>query len=442
VLDRTIWWGMVAFTVVFAGLAAVAIGAYPAVELARGSVADMIRDGSRGQAGSVRQRGFRSTLVGVQVAMSLALVFAAFLLISTIRHLLEQAPGFNPAGIATTVVTLPAGRYPDATAQLAFWARLREALASAPGVSSAALMQGLPLAGFDSRAPYARLDEQTRPLNQRPLGLMRSVTPGYFRMMGIPLLSGREVLEADSAEAPPVAVLSKATAAKLFPDADAIDRYVMVGSAGGGIRARVVGIVGDTRSVTLAQVNDIEIYRPLPQRPNATLQVAVKMAGPAVAGVSVLRDTLHTLDPQIPVVTTSTLEALIEGSVGNRRLLMVLLGIFAGLSLSFAAIGIFSVVSYVVGQRTQEIGVRIALGATRVSILRLMVTQALKPVFGGVVAGLTGRAVQTQVFGVSAFDPWLFGAAAALLVALAFVASAVPARRASRIDALVALRTD
>jgi putative ABC transport system permease protein len=446
-LDNTIWWGMVALTGVFAGLTAVAIGAYPAVELARGSVADMIKDGSRGQAGSIRQRGFRSTLVGVQVAMSLALVFAALLLISTIRHLLEQAPGFNPAGIATTVVTLPAGRYPDAAAQIAFWTRLREALASAPGVASAALVQGLPLAGFDSRAPYARLDDQTRPLNQRPLGLMRSVTPGYFRMMEIPLLSGREALDSDTAAAPPVAILSKSTAAKLFPDGDALGRFVMVGSAGGGIRSQVVGIVGDTRSVSLAQVNDIEIYRPLPQRVNATLQVAVKMAGPAVAGVSVLRDTLQGLDPQIPVVTTSTLEALIEGSVGNRRLLMVLLGIFAGLSLSFAAIGIFSVVSYVVGQRTQEIGVRIALGATPASIQRLTLTQALKPVFGGVaggvfLAGMTGRAVQTQVFGVSAFDPRLFAAAAALLVALALLASALPARRASRIDPLAALRAE
>jgi putative ABC transport system permease protein len=345
------------------------------------------------------------------------------------------------------VVTLPAGRYPDAAAQIAFWTRLREALASAPGVASAALVQGLPLAGFDSRAPYARLDDQTRPLNQRPLGLMRSVTPGYFRMMEIPLLSGREALDSDTAAAPPVAILSKSTASKLFPDGDALGRFVMVGSAGGGIRSQVVGIVGDTRSVSLAQVNDIEIYRPLPQRVTATLQVAVKMAGPAVAGVSVLRDTLQALDPQIPVVTTSTLEALIEGSVGNRRLLMVLLGIFAGLSLSFAAIGIFSVVSYVVGQRTQEIGVRIALGATPASIQRLTLTQALKPVFGGVaggvcLAGLTGRAVQTQVFGVSAFDPRLFAAAATLLIALALLASALPARRASRIDPLSALRAE
>lgn len=263
----------------------------------------------------------------------------------------------------------------------------------------------------------------------------------------MPLIAGRDVIESDTASAPPVALLSQATAAHLFPNGDAIDRYVVVGSAGGGIRARVVGIVGDTRSVSLAQVNDIEIYRPLPQRVNPTLQVAVRMTGPATAGAAVLRDTLRALDPEIPVRPTTPLETLVEGSVGNRRLLMVLLGIFAALSLLFAAVGIFSVVSYAVGQRTQEIGVRIALGAAPPSILRLTVLQALKPVLAGVVAGgllagLAGRAVEAYVFGVSPFDPRLVAGAAALLIAIAVLASALPARRASRIDPLVALRAE
>ena len=446
-LDATLWWGMVAFAAAFAAMTALAIGAYPALALARGSVADLIRENGRGTAGSAAQHGFRSALVALQVAMSLALVFAALLLMATIRQLLLQTTGFSATGIATTVVTLPSGRYADAASQMAFWNRLREALTAAPGVTAAALIQGLPLAGFDSRAPYARLDEQTRPLNERPLGLMRSVSPGYFRTLGVPVIAGRDVLDSDTASAPPVALLSQATAAHLFPDGDAIDREVVVGSAGGGIRARVVGIVGDTRSVSLAQVNDIEIYRPLPQRVNPTLQVAVRMAGPPTAAAAVLRDTLRALDPEIPVRPTTPLATLVEGSVGNRRLLMVLLAIFASLSLLFAAVGIFSVVSYAVGQRTQEIGVRIALGAAPPSILRLTVVQGLKPVVagvavGGLLAGATGRAVQAYIFGVSPFDPGLFAGAAALLLAIAFLASALPARRASRIDPLVALRAD
>jgi putative ABC transport system permease protein len=446
-LDTALWWGMVAFATVSAAITALAIGMYPALALARGSVASLIRDHARGTAGSPAQQRFRSGLVALQVAMSLALVFAALLLISTIRQLLVQPTGFSVAGVATTIVTLPAGRYPDGASQIAFWNRLREALAAAPGVTSAALIQGMPLAGFDSRAPYARLDEQTRPLNERPLGLMRSVTPGYLRTLGVPLVAGRDVLESDTASAPPVALLSQATAAHLFPGGDALDRFVIVGSAGGGIRARVVGIVGDTRSVSLAQPNDIEIYRPLPQRVTPTLQVAVKMAGTAAAGAAVLRDTLHALDPDLPVRPMTPLETLVEGSVGNRRLLMVLLGTFAGLSLLFAAIGIFSVVSYAVGQRTQEIGVRMALGAAPPSIVRLTVVQALNPVFAGVaggvvLAGLAGRSLDAYVFGVSPFDPRLFAGAAALLIAIAFLASALPARRASRIDPVVALRAD
>jgi predicted permease len=422
------------------------IGAYPAAQASKAHLTDALREGGRGMTGQRGQRRVRDWLVGGQVAVSLVLLVGAALLAATFLQLQRQPTGFRAEGVFTANITLPPSRYPDAGAQGRFFLRLSEELRQTPGVVGAALVQGLPLTNNNSRAPYARADGAP-PLKDRPLGLTRSVTPGYFETLGIPIVAGRDFTERDAGDAPLVAVLSRSTAEKLFPREDPIGRRIVMGSLNGGQVMEVVGVVGDVRSRTLAQVADVEFYRPVTQRPSTFMQLAVRTsADPAVAAAAV-SGTLKRLDAELPLNNPTTLAETVAQSLGQQRLLFTLLGVFAALALILAAVGIYSVVAYTVGQRTAEIGVRLTLGAPRGAILRLVLGQGLRPVGLGIGAGLVGclalgRFVQSQLFGVSAFDPLTLAATCAGLAAVAALACLLPARRAMNVDPMIALRYD
>jgi putative ABC transport system permease protein len=426
--------------------AGVLMGIYPAMQAARPSASDTLKDGGRGVSGARTEHRVRSVLVACQVSLSLMLLVGAALLIASFANLRRHAPGFDPARVLTAGVSLPPSRYPDATAQQQFRQRLLDALRVSPGIESAALGAGVPLTGIDWNAPFARGDGRISPLHERPLGLTRSVSPGYFATMSIPVVAGRDFSEHDAADSPRVIVISQSTSRKLFPDTDAIGKTIITGSLGGGTRCEIVGIVGDVRSVNLAQPNDVEFYLPFTQRSMDFAQIVVRTAGDPLRMLNDVR-AAAAIDPELPLDQPRALVDIADASLGQRKLLMTLLGAFAGLALLLATVGIYSVVAYLVGQRTGEIGVRLALGASNADVLRLVTLDGLRPITAGLAIGVAGvaalgRLLATQLYGVSALDPRVLAAAASTLGAVGLIACLVPARRAARIDPAIALRTD
>ncbi|MDQ3802880.1 MAG: ABC transporter permease [Acidobacteriota bacterium] len=422
------------------------IGVYPALQASRGEPATVLREGGRGMTGGRGQHLMRSFLVAGQVAVTLMLLAGAALLTTSFLRLQNQTPGFRPDGVFVASMTLPPSRYPDIEAQSRFYLRLAEEMRRTPGVAAASLIQGLPLSSNNTRAPYARADGDVPPVKDRPLGQTRSIIPGYFSAMEIPLLAGRDFTDRDVSKAPQVVIISRSTARRLFPDADPVGRRILMGTNNNvGLEMEVVGVAGDVRSLTLAQVTEVEFYRPVMQRQSNFMQVVVRTPSDPAAFAGTAASVLKTLDPELPLTNPTALSAVVGQSLSQQRLLFTLLGLFAALALVLAAVGVYSVVAYTVTLRTNEIGVRMALGARPRVVLRLIISQAMRPVLLGAVVGLAGclalgRLFQSQLYEVSAFDPALLAAACAGLVVVAVVACWFPARRAMRVDPMVALR--
>lgn len=436
-------WSLLVAAIVLALLVGVATGVYPGLRATKLRALDALR-GSRANVGS-RHR-LHEALVAVQVAVSLVLLFAAALLTESFRRVSGQDPGFDATNVLTAAINVPPRRYPTGHAQNALYDRLREALENAPAISSAALIAGLPLSGALSRAPYARADRAV-PLSERPLGATRSLTPGYFKTLGIPLRAGRDFTSHDDGDAPPVVILSESTARRLFPDEDPIGRVILTGSQRGGIPAEVVGIVGDVRSLTLNQTTEVELYRPFAQRPLPFAQIVVKAAAAPETIVGTLRAVVREVDPELPLVMVATAQQVVSDSLGQRRLVVALLAAFAALAFVLAAVGIYAVVAFMVGQRTAEIGLRVALGARPSGVVGLMARQGIWPVVVGALIGLAtlpwvSNRVADQLFQVSPLELPVVSLVVAVLMATATAATLIPATRAGLVDPVRALRGD
>ncbi|HYE73233.1 MAG TPA: ABC transporter permease, partial [Blastocatellia bacterium] len=435
-------------TVGVALLTGLLMGAYPAMQASRTDVASILREGGRGLTNTTGQHRIRNLLVSSQVAVSLLLLVCAVLLANSFFKLQKQPTGFSPDNVFTANLNLPQTRYQDNEAQARFYLSLNEELRQLPGVINASLIQGLPLSGNNSRSPYARAEGDVPQLKDRPLGLTRSVTPNYFATLGIALRAGRDFTERDTSDAPQAVILSSSTARKLFPDQDPLGRRVVMGSQNGrGLEMEVIGIVDDVRSQSLAQTPDVEFYRPVMQRPSAFMQLVVRTQGDAAAFAPTAQQLLKRLDAELPLNNSSTLAEVVAQSLGQQQLLFTLLGVFAALALVLSSVGIYSVVAYVTAQRTSEIGVRMAPGASAWNVLRLITSQGLQPVVIGMLIGIAGclglgRFIQNQLYGVSAFDPVTLIATAVSLLLIATIACGVPALRATKVDPLLALRQE
>jgi putative ABC transport system permease protein len=437
------------FTLALSLITGLLMGLYPAWQSSRADLIEGLKEGGGGTTGGGhRQHRLRRGLVAAQVGLSVALVASAAMLISSFVRLSRQESGFRPERIWAGGIALPPARYPDAASQARFVQRLTAELQNEPGVEVASVTGAVPLSGDISRAPYARVDGNPMPLTQRPLGITRSVSPNYFRTLSIPLVSGRDFSERDGVDQPLVVILSKATAKKLFPNEDPLGHRILFGTDNGtGAPAEVVGIVGDVRSADLAKVNDVEFYRPWAQRSSPFLNVLVRSTTKPEATTGIVRLSLKKIDDGLPIIQPNTLEAIVSDSLGDRRLTMALLGVFAGIALLLAVVGIYGAVAYTVEQRTSEIGVRMALGAQTIDVLRLVVRQGMNPVILGLIVGLTGtfvvgRLLAAQLYQISPHDPFLLGAAATVLAVAALLACLLPARRATRIDPIQALRSE
>ena len=434
---------VLAATAVLALGAGVVMGMYPAVQGSRSDIVSVLRDGGRTIAGALGSHRARRAIVTAQVAVSLVLLIGAALLVSSFARLRGQHTGFDSSNIFVAGVSLPPSRYPDIDSQGRFWLRLNEALSNAPGAARATLVSTPPLNPGFTRSPYALAEGAVPPLNERPLGLTISVTPGYFATLRIPFVAGRDFTERDTAAATRVAIVSRSTARKLGGEESVLGRRIVMGASGEVME--VVGVTEDTRTQALASIAEVEFYRPVMQRQRPFMQMMVKTAGDPAAFEATARQVLSTLDASLPMTGITTHSTMVAQSLAQQRLLFVLLGVFALLAVVLSSVGIYGVVASFVGQRTPEIGVRMALGASRLQVIGIVLGQSIAPIGAGLLLGLVGAAalgrfVEGLLFEVSPLDPLMLASGVVSLALVAGVACAIPAGRAARIDPVSALR--
>ena len=443
-------WTVLAFTVGIALLSGLAMGLYPSLQAASTNLVDGLKDSGRTNTMSRGQQWFRMVLLGAQVALSCVLLIGAFLLVASVRKLQHVSPDFHADGLFTAGLSLPSPRYPTKMEQAAFEDRLLERLRHAPGISAATIGIGVPFtAGGFLQTPYSRTDGKFLPYARRPLGVIRFVSSDYFSTLGIPLREGRQFLTRDRIDSPVVVILSEGAARTVFPEGHALGQHLLIGSVNQGENAEIIGIAADIRSQSLQRATPLEFYRPLAQRPGTSnnWQLVARTTAPDPTSITpAVRDVLRSIDADLPLVNPSSLVAGLERSIGPQRLLMTLLGIFAGLALLLAVMGIYSVVAYTVSQRRTEIGVRLALGAVPSAIVGLVMRQGMAPVLIGLVVGVGGAAVlgqflESQLFGTTRFDPLSFAVTIGGLLLASLAACWVPSWRASRMGPAAVLRS-
>ena len=432
------------FTIGLSILTGLLMGIYPALQGSHADLVDGLKEGGRGTSGSVRQQRFRRILVGAQVALSVTLLAGAALLITSFIRLSQQNIGFRSANLWTGAITLPTTQYSDAPSRQRFVEQTLDALRDVPGLESFTVQGDIPLNG-GNRTLYARGDRDVPPIEKRSSAPSHDIAPGYFRTWGVPLLAGRDFNEHDTADSQMVCLISQAGAKKLYPNEDPIGKTLLVTSL--GVPCEIVGIVGDVRSIQVKQEPGMEFYRPWTQENFPFLNITARSNMRVDAVTRLVQAAVSKVDPGLAIAVPQSMDAVVAQSFGQARLMTWLLGIFAGVALLLASIGIYGAVAYSVEQRTGEIGVRMALGAQTRDVLRLIVNQGMKPVLIGLVIGIAaafalGRLLTSQLYQVSAYNPALLGGASILLAAIALLACLLPARRATLVDPVQALRTE
>ena len=434
------------FSIALSVLTGVAMGIYPALQSSRADLVNGLKEGGRGTSGSAHQHRFRKILVGAQVALSVTLLAGASLLIASFIQLNRQSIGFRPENLWTGLVTLPQAQYPDLPTRQRFVEQTLAALRAVPSIQSATISGDIPLIpAAAANMLYSRPDGDILPVDRRAAAAGHDIAPDYFKTFGIPVLAGREFDEHDVADHQNVMLISQAGAKKVFGNENPIGKTLLVSSA--SVPVQIIGVVGDVRTRQVAKSDEVEIYRPWAQENFPFAVIAVRSGLREDAVTKLVQSALATVDPGLAVAIPQSMDAIVAQAVGQARLMMWLLGIFSGVALLLASIGIYGAVAYTVEQRTGEIGIRMALGAQTRDVLRLIINQGMKPVIIGLVVGIAaafalGRLITAQLYQVSAHNPALLGGATILLAATALLACLLPARRATLVDPVQALRTE
>jgi putative ABC transport system permease protein len=437
------------FTVIVSLITGIVFGLAPALAASRSSVlSEALKEGGRGSGESMTRSRLRSTLVVVEVALALVLLIGAGLLTRSFIRLNDINPGFNPRGVLTASISLPASAYKDPGQRIAFWRRLFEQLGSIPGVVASGAASSLPLTQHNTGTG---LIVEGRPIPQPteiPIVWFRTVNADYFRAMEIPLRSGRLFNDQDQ-KGPPVAIVNETMARRHWPNEEVIGKRFTSGLPPPGrpiTWITIVGVVGDLRHKGLNVEADAEVFWPYQQHAPAGLSLAVRVTNSdATQFAPLLRKAISSVDTQQPVSQIRSMEQILASSIAPQRLSVTLLGIFAALAVVLAGVGIYGVISFSVARRTQEIGVRIALGARGGDVVRMVVRQALTLTLAGVGIGLAAALGLTRFLGsllyeVSATDPWVLAGVSLFLTGIAATASYIPARRAALVDPIIALR--
>src|SRR5438477_4384001 len=421
------------------------LGLVPALHASRSDPIDSLRDSSRGTTG--RQAGrLRAILLVAEVALSLVLLVGAVLLIDSFRRLQKVDPGFRADGVTTFFVGLPPGSYPDVERQGLFFQNAIEKIKALPGVTNAASGSNLPASdNGNTRSPAAVEGQPVSPVSERTILVRSTISPGFLETLGIPIKQGRDFSWRDRAGAPDVVIINEATAKKFFPGENPIGRRLITGIA--SIPREIVGVAGDVRSENLSLSPGVEMYYPSAQLDGAFLSMVVRSERPAASLRAELVAAIHSLDPGLPIEQVQSYTEVMDQATADRRLSMYLLGGFAGLALALAGMGIYSVIAYGVAQRTNEFGIRFALGAAARDVIGLVMKEGLRLAVVGLVVGLAlsfavTRLMQRLLFEVSPRDPLLYSGVALFICSVAALACFVPALRATRIDPMQALRTE
>ena len=437
----------------FTGVVAVATGMMaafvPAWKLTGRDVNDALKTGaSRGSSSSGDGR-LRNLLVVSEVALALMLLIGAGLLIRSLSGIRAVDPGFDPRNVLTAFINLPEAKYPTPERRNQFFAGLAQSLRALPGVESAAWIDTVPLSGGGSSQYVAVEGQPVVKDSELPVVAVRLPTPGYFQTARIPFIAGRDFTDADGLGRPRVVIVSENTASRLWPGQDPIGKRLTL-TMMEKEPAEVVGVVREVKDGALqdtAAQSETIVYAPAAQFGQNGSMLVMRTTGDPRQQTRAMIAAVRALDPEQPVLNIQTLEEIVEQSLGQRPLAMMLLAAFALLALVLATVGIYSVLAYTVRQRVREIGIRLALGAPVKGLLGMIVVEGLKPTLAGVGLGLLMaaalvRVMETLLFGVSRYDPGTFSVVALLMLAVGIVATLVPAYRATRVDPIVTLRSE
>lgn len=421
----------------------IVFGIVPALASAKPELTEALKEGGRGATSGARRNRLRNALVVAEVSLALVLLIGSGLLMKSFVRLQSVSPGFNPHNVLTMELALPLLKYPRGKPVIDFYAELNRRMQRLPGIEHAAFTTILPLSGSNSDNSFIVEGKKPEQTGVYPDEEIRIITSDYFGVLQIPLLKGRFFADSDTADAPGVIIINQAFAKKYWPNEEALGKRISFDETNPKWLT-VVGIVGDIRHRGLDAEPKPEQYIPHTQRPYREMILAVRSAQGGNGLVSMIRREVQAFDPEQPVANIRTLDQVISDSVAPRRLSVVLLGVFAGIALLLAAVGTYGVISYLVLQRTHEIGVRMALGAQRRDVLALVIGHALKLVGIGTVVGLflallSTRALSALLYNVGAFDLTTFVVVSFALGAIALLASYIPAIRATRADPMIAL---
>jgi putative ABC transport system permease protein len=438
-----------AFAIGLSLITGLLFGVVPAWHASRPELQHTLKDATRGTTGDGHRHLARMGLVLAEVALSLVLLVGAGLLFRSLMNLLDVSLGFSPARITTLQVAPTGEGYRSPEQAIAYWERVQERLQAVPGVEQVALTNSVPMGGSFSVLSYNVAGKPELPPNQAPLTHYAGVSPRFFATLGIPVVQGREFAAGDAVTNPRVAIVNEAMARREWPGQDAVGQRLTFGAGDDGQPEwlDVVGVVSNVRQYGVDQEPVATTYVPHTSAPAQPLTIMVRAAGEPASVAGSVRAALQAIDGSLPITRLRPLDEIIGASLTQRRFNMTLLAVFAGIAVVLALAGIYGTVSYAVAQRTQELGIRAALGATRADVLRLVLWDGLKPVGLGLALGLAGafvlrRTLDRLVYGVTTSDPATFVALPLLLAAVAVVASLIPALRASRVDPMTALRVE
>jgi putative ABC transport system permease protein len=437
--------GVLGFTLAIACATGLVIGIAPALQTPRGDIVSSLREGERGVAGRHGAARLRSLLVGAEVALSLALLVGAGLLVRSFGAMLGVDRGFQTAHRLVAAISVPASYGRPRIAQLI--EHLLARIEDGPGVLSVAAVSSRPLTGGNTGMGIAAAGAPDVAGDAVPWATWRMIAGDYFETMGVPILRGRTFTSEDEIGNPWRVVISRRVADLLWPGEDPIGRTIILWKGQDNDRAEVIGVVGDMRERGLAADPTLATYLPYRGGGWTPVQIVVHTAGEPASVVPLLRSALAAIDPNLPLADVQTLDEIVSESVASVRFVTMLLAAFAGVAMLLALAGVYGVLAYSVSRRTTEIGVRLALGASRGSVLRLVLAQGMRPVFVGVGIGLAGafalsRLLASLLFGVTPGDPVTYAASAVALTLAGVLSCYLPARQTLAVDPVAALRED
>lgn len=434
---------VLSFTLAVSLLTGLIFGLAPALQLMKSDLNQSLNESSRGSSSGSGHARIRSSLVVVEVALALLLLISSGLMIKSFVELLLVKPGMNPSNLLTLELALPT-KYSDLQAQTSFFKSVVNRTQNLPGVESVAGASALPVSGYSSTI-FNIEGRPVPPENKLPLAGFQWVTPNFFRTMNIPIIRGREFSESDNETSPKVVVINERMAKQHWGTDNPIGQRINIRYGTGKFVREIVGVVGNVKTLGLDQNVQAEMYMPLYEGPEYFMYLLVRTKSNPMALAKVIQKEVAQIDPDQPVANIRTMENVFSESVAPRRFSMLLITVFAAIALVLSSVGIYSVISYSVAQRKQELGIRMALGANARDVLALVIGQGFKLIAIGTTIGLTGafiltRLIQSMLFNVSTTDPVVFLGISLILVSVALLASYIPARRAARVDPMVALR--